>query len=493
VRKSQLEILRERKRAQMAPQEMDLEGLLRLMCDPNRVLGEHRKLNPTQREFIYDNRFVVGYMGAAGAAKTSSGCAAVLIRGLMVPDSRILIARHDYNDLMDTTAKTMESMINALPPGTLIDRNKAPPMKWWIRPIGYEGDPSEVTFMGLKENLGGYPFTDAFIDECDEVPREAFHLVKSRLRYVRNGTPPEQQLYTLRFAFNPPDTTHWLYEECTGLNYEGRKVQEASVDHLYTPRQRENEQNLRVGYYDDLLKTLPKDLADRLVRGLWGATFPGQPVFREFSPDLHIRRSLGPDPQRPVYRFWDFGYNRPYCCWAQEDWAGRLLVFREVLGEKIEASAFARRVKSLSKQYFPRQEAFVDFGDPAIVQKKDTGSTLAVFVKEGINMHFRKSQIEEGLRLIRERLSLMIEQQPALQFDQDGCPILIRALRGGYHLDEKNKPKKDGFYDHPVDAFRYGVINTLGGGTSTYKTSSSNALLSQHESSLEYDPSADTF
>src|SRR6478609_6588440 len=98
MRKTPLEVLREQKRKQMEPKRLDIDGLLKLMCDPRRALDENRALMPTQRNFIYDTRFVVGYMGAAGAAKTSSLVASGFIRALMVPDSRILISRYDYND-----------------------------------------------------------------------------------------------------------------------------------------------------------------------------------------------------------------------------------------------------------------------------------------------------------------------------------------------------------------------------------------------------------
>lgn len=462
MRKNNFERLAERKQREMAPQKLDIDGLLKLLVDPKRIHDSDRSLMPTQREFIYDNRPVVGYMGAAGAAKTSSLCAAGLIRQLLVPDGRLLVARFDYNDLIDTTAKRMQEMMNALPVGTLIDRNKNPPMKWWIRPVGSDAEPSEITFMGLKENLGSYEFSDAIIDEADEVPRSAFDLVKSRLRHIRKGVDLDSQIRTLRFVFNPPDTTHWLYEVCTGLNHEGRRLHSPLVDHLYTPQYRENARNLPPGYYDEMLRTMPTDLADRLVRGQWGATFPGTPVYREFNSDLHVKRGLQYDRTQPILRFWDFGYRRPCVLWAQLDWAGRLLFLREYLGENMEASAFARKVKTLSAKYYPHADYYADFGDPAVVQKKDTGQTLAHFAKEGITMQYRVSSIESGVQAIRQRLELLIEGQPALQVDEQNCPILIRAFRGGYHNDDKGKPFKDGFYDHEMDAARYGVINVLG-------------------------------
>jgi hypothetical protein len=53
---------------------------------------------------------------------------------------------------------------------------------------------------------------------------------------------------------------------------------------------------------------------------------------------------------------------------------------------------------------------------------------------------------------------------PLLRFDRQGCPLLIDAISGGYAMDERtDEPKKDGYYDHLVDALRYACV---GGGAS---------------------------
>jgi hypothetical protein len=311
--------------------------------------------------------------------------------------------------------------------------------------------------MGLKEAMGSYEFNWAIIDEADEVDEKRVHEVGTRLRN-RGGN------YSVMLAFNPPDKHHWLYSACTGLDFQDRRIKEPWLK-LFTPRPDENIRNLPAGYYEEMAKDLPEDMLMRLRDGQWGSTFEGAPVFREFKFDHHVKESIDWDGVSTIVRAWDFGYNRPYCVWMFVDWEGRLLVLREHLGEKVEARAFARHCIALGNQWFPGAR-FMDFGDPAVVQKKDTGQTLAEFLKEGIQIRFKKSEIEPGLRLIRQRLSLQIGGEPAMQFSRRGVPVLIAALRGGYHLDDKGeKPVKDGYYDHPCDGFRYGVINLFWDGT----------------------------
>ena len=461
MRKSALEKLTELKRKKQEPQQMSIEDLFLLLLDGNRP-KENRRALETQREFVYDPSRLKGYMGAAGSAKTSALCAAGWLRALLQPGSKGLVARANYNDLMDTTGLRMSEMLNRLPKGVLLDRDKSPPMKWYVQPVPtlaadgtvIDDTPSAITFMGLQDGLGSYVFNWAIVDEADEVTESRVHEVNTRLRNLGGN-------YAVMMAFNPPDVTHWLYTACTGMDHTGRKVKEPWIK-LFVSKPKENVRNLPPNYYDLLTKSLPLDMQTRLVHGQWGVVFEGQPVYREFKTELHVRDMLPYDPYAPLFRFWDFGYRHPYCCVAQQTFEGRLLVLREIVAADLEIQPFAAQVKSKCEQWFHGAKEWHDYGDPAARQKKDTGSTLVELAKTGITMRWKISTIDEGLRTIRTWLERIIDGQPALQFDRAGCPMLIRALQGGYHTDDLGKPVKDGYYDHSADAYRYGVVNTLG-------------------------------
>lgn len=479
MRKSQLEKLREAKKQQHKQVETDLEGLLRIL-----VGGP---LNPTQKQFIYDAERIKAYMGPAGCAKTSTLAAAGFIRALLQPGSKGFVSRNDYNDLMDTTKLRMEEMLAKLPKGILLDRDKSPPEKWWIRPIAVrlpdgtlDDTPSQITFMGLKDDIVGVEANWWLIDEANEVDEVRIHQVNARLRH-RGGN------YSIMMAFNPPDKHHWLYTAATGRDFQDRSVKPVWVK-LYRPNPRENLQNLPTDYYDVLAAQLPDDQKQRFVDGEWGSTFEGQPVYREFKYDWHTKRDLIYDPQLPLFRFWDFGYNRPYCGWAQIDFNGRILILAEAQGDKIEIKPWAERCKALTQTHFPRPINIIDFGDPAVRQKKDTGSALEHLHSAGITMRYRTDlNFDASIRLVRQRLTTVIDGEPALQFARRGVPLLISALRGGYHLnDDGTKPFKDGYYDHSADAFRYLIGNLFhGAGESTTNISST------IPATIEYDPRYD--
>lgn len=433
-------------------------------------------LNPTQALFFHDAERYTAYKGPAGCGKSVIGLIAGLSRALWIPGSVGVVAQHDYNHLLSSTYQTFQRIIGRLPEGTILDRDKSPPMKIQINPIG-GGEPSTIIFMGLKENLGGYEFNWAFLDEADKIDEMAVRLVDGRLRYPGGG-------YKLMMAFNPPDKHHWLYTACTGRDYQERRVKTPWLK-LYEPAPDENSKNLPADYYANLRKSYTSDMVQRLVDGEWGSTFEGSPVYREFNKKFHVQQDLlGKfSPYKPLFRFWDFGYSHPYCCWAQMDWEGRLLVMYEKLGENIEATAFARLCKTITTENFPGAKEIVDFGDPAVAQQKDTGRTLSEFAKEGILIRYRNSHIEEGVQCIRQNLEKMNGGEALIQFDQKYVPILIGALSGGYHLDKKGlKPVKDGFYDHAADAFRYGMIHVF---------NNSRANLHLIPRSIEYDPTKD--
>lgn len=499
MRKSRLEVMKEARSAANEPKVLDETAFLDL------VLGGPAL--PTQRNFIEDYVQVepgqeeagweAAYMGPYGCAKTSTILAKAWLQALYEPGSQILIARQNFNDLKDTTYKRMEEMLARLPPNTLIEREKSPPIKWVIQPIGDSGEYSTFTFMGLSDTLGSYEFHSAFVDECDEVDSARFNEVRGRCRLKGKSR-------IVCCAFNPPSEDHWLYRECTGLDNRGRPV--LGLDgkpvgaglKLFLPKPLENATNVRAGYYDDLRRRYPPDMVRRLVEGQWGSTFTGQAVYgSEFKRQWHTFDGVPFVPYLPLLRFWDFGYRIPACIWAQPTDEGGLNVIREEMGQDVEIRPFAARCKAITATEFSGASTVIDFGDPAASQRKDTGSTLAVLVQEGIQLRFIRAGIDPGIRAVRLLLSRATKGEPAFKIARR-CTITIRGLEGGYHYPEDgvgdpSKPVKDGYYDHFMDALRYGITNIFG----VVSTGSTNPALGAARlggalpESVEYDPNYD--
>lgn len=450
MRKSEREVLLEQqKSAQEQSVELDIVGLFR------RMLGD--KPEPTQWDFICDSSDAALYMGRAGAAKTSTLVSKIFGRCLLEPNTKAVIMRQDYNDMYDTVIQRAEEFLNRLSPSLLVDRNKSPPMRWWIRcAVNDEhGNPavSQITFSGINDLPKGFEAHIIGVDEADECDEKSINALRMRLR------APGPQSKQLILACNPPDTTHWLYTAATGKDqYEKQKTEPWLK--LFVPQDGENATHLPEDYYSKAASGMPEDLRQRFIHGEWGQVFEGAPVYREFG-NIHISDDLKYNKHWPVLRFRDFGYRRPCVIWAQLDEdTGGVNCLRELLGENEEVTAFEPRVQMFSERWFPRA-SFIDFGDPAVDQHKDTGSTLHILSTLGVDVNFVRSDLDESIRQVRLGLERIVKGgRPQLLFSRKGCPILIRALRGGYRMNENGtKPLKDQFYDHLADAFRYGYIN----------------------------------
>lgn len=437
--------------------ELDYERLLAKMFGPSPD-GTVRGPVPTQRKYIESKAKYKAFKGMAGVTKTSTGVASMFLRALFQPNFRGAVGRFDYNKLLGTTYKRFEEMVNRVNPDLIIDRDKTPPAKWYIQQPGGIGI-AEIDFIGLKEYPGSYEWHRVFVDEADECDLRTVEGLKTRLRAP--CSPEYAGDYGVDMAFNPPDEVHWIYTACTGKNHKQEKVQDPTFT-MFEPVYGENDHNLPPNYFEDNFRGLPPDLVDRLKYGKWGASFPGEAVFKDsFYTHLHVRDTLHFDAHRPLIMWMDFGFRHPSCHWVQLDEHMRIRILREKLGENQEVRDFIRDVKMETNLYFPHVQGTLYIGDPAAKQKKDTGSTLQVLNEEGIDLMFLEGMsIEEGLRRVRYVLGDSAKGEPRLLVSKRGCPLTIRMFQGGYYKHPTTgKPVKDGFYDHLADDIRYGITN----------------------------------
>lgn len=477
MRKSNLEKLREAKRQSFKQETLDgFDELVAFLVDGNRPKAE-RQVNPTQLAFIKDPYHSKAYKGAAGCAKTSTGVAEVLAHAIFEPGSKLFIARKDYNDLKGTTLLRAVEMLDMLPPGTLLDRNKEPPEKWVLKAVertGPDGEvndhPSTITFIGMSDELkGSYEFNGGFVDEADECSEKAVLGFLARCRWMGYGKLKPHRWISL--AFNPPDINHWLYTACTGKNAQGEVVGEPKLK-LFEPQPKENIRNLPADYYERLTASLPEDMRQRLVDNVWGSVFPGEPVIPQFKRSKHLVADLR-FQANTLFRFWDFGFQRPACLFAQVTKSGRTEVLQELLGHNQTVQEFAAQVKAITASNYHTALEVVDYGDPAVKQQKDTGSALTQYAAQGIRIRYQYTPFDVSLKALRLHFErFMSDGRVALAIDSRKCPILTGGLAGGYHFKKDGvTPFKDGYYDHLVDTLRYGMYNLFGANVSTVDTS----------------------
>jgi hypothetical protein len=187
-------------------------------------------------------------------------------------------------------------------------------------------------------------------------------------------------------------------------------------------------------------------------------------VFDEFDPAVHVKPVCF-DPMLPLYRAIDFGFTNPFVClWLQVDGAGMVRVIDEYVQNRKRICEHGKVVKSRT----PCDELRVanTFCDPTGANHNGVSGTSEVveLTNMGMRLRHRRSGILEGIEHIRAHLRAG-DGSHRLIIDP-GCSRLIEAMHCYHYPDNKTPselPKKDGTYDHPVDALRYFFVNFKAG------------------------------
>lgn len=185
-------------------------------------------------------------------------------------------------------------------------------------------------------------------------------------------------------------------------------------------------------------------------------------VFDQFDPEVHVR-DVSYDPTLPLYRAMDFGFTNPFVClWIQIDRDGIVRVIDEYTANRRRIGEHARVV--MGKTPCDESQVRMTFCDPAGASANGVSGTGEVkeLRDRGMRMGFRRSKILDGIEKIRAYLHAG-DGSHRLVVDRH-CKRLIEALRC-YHYPNtpvpSELPKKDGIYDHPIDALRYFFVNAF--------------------------------
>jgi hypothetical protein len=186
-------------------------------------------------------------------------------------------------------------------------------------------------------------------------------------------------------------------------------------------------------------------------------------VFDQFDQRVHVRRVLY-DPTLPIYRAMDFGFKNPFVClWIQIDRGGTVRVFDEYVQEQRRIHEHARAV--IARTPCNESQVKMTYCDPAGAGRNGVSGTSEVSeLRElGMRIGYRKSEILEGIELIRAYLHA---GDGSHRFVVDSrCQRMIEALRCYHYPDapaQSELPKKDGRHDHLIDALRYFFVNVFG-------------------------------
>jgi hypothetical protein len=205
---------------------------------------------------------VVLFGGAAGGAKSFTGCAWQIQRRLKYPGTRGLIGRSKLDTLKKTTLKTFFEVAQLFG----LRANEHYQFNAQSNVITfYNGSeiilkdlfayPSDPSF----DSLGSLEISDAFIDECSQVSKKAVDIVRSRIRYklTQYNLSPKTLL-----TCNP--SKGWLYNEI----YAPWRAQNLPEFICFIPSRVTDNPHLPATYAETLAR-LPEIDRKRLLEGDW--------------------------------------------------------------------------------------------------------------------------------------------------------------------------------------------------------------------------------
>ena len=234
------------------------------------------KLLPKQENAVYylkDNTTKeLLFGGAAGGAKTSLGCLWLIEMCQKYPGTRWLMGRSKLKTLKETTLNTFFELTSEPTEESIklkqirlgiqnqfVYKEQRSLIKW---NNGSEIILKDLFFYPSDPNfneLGSLEITGAFIDECDQIVRKAWQIVKSRIRYKLteyNLTPK------ILGTCNPSHT--WLYldfykpHQAGKLPKQKKFIQSLPTDNPFLPDT----------YLESLLE-LDQTTKERLYFGNW--------------------------------------------------------------------------------------------------------------------------------------------------------------------------------------------------------------------------------
>lgn len=374
----------------------------------------------------------------------------VLARLCNEPGVRVLITRHE---LVSLRASVMETVFEILPSEMIVERNHTEHRYVVAQADGGRGT---LFFCGTNEEtkLGSTEFGVISMHEAHEISERQY-------RFVKNRATQAGHYGMVLMEGNPPPASHWLNRltdpHSLGFDPDITRVELSTL---------ENWTNLDPSYRQSL-EQMPAAWRQRYLLGKTASLPSGTPVYESFVESFHVRETFL-IPDRPVLRFWDFGFRNPSCLWAQQDHDYRLLVHREWMPTFTPRDVFIEGVKARTLECFGSR-ACRDIGDPAAAQRDPEGiSTLRRLQEHGIELEFRPSTYEDRISLINRKLSDAPQGRPTIVVNPR-CQVLIEGLTGGYHFEEltegmrvtgqKELPFKDGWFEHLCNAFEYGMVN----------------------------------
>ena len=456
---------------------------------------------PTTARFMRSDSFGRLIAGPIGSGKTT-GCIYELLRRAVQQKpgqdgnryTRFAIVRQTLKSLKDTVLKDCEMQFSTIGLGQW----KVSESVFYLK---FDNVVSEWIFLPLEDasdqqRLLSMQLTGAWMSEYSEMAFDILTPLSGRIGRYPAGIRGEATWHGIIGDTNmPTDGLPWakfMQEAEQNLIPEWQVFIQPSglapeAENLSNLLQTEETKKFPEGdpirvakgrlYYDRLVSTWGPDhnWVKRYVKAEYGADPSGEAVFAaSFRADFHIVPETLVIPGYPLFVGQDFGRN-PWSLITQMDHMGRLLVHEEVPATNVGLEKHVNqnlRPRLMQAKYLGHKIAIIC--DPAGVAKSSHSEESSVELLKRLGFAAYPAptnNIDPRLRAVEALLTRQTNGGPTLLINREGCPLLCRAMAGGYRYKKtkdgalKTVPEKNDAegYSHIVDDLQYIALIAHGG------------------------------
>lgn len=283
---------------------------------------------------------------------------------------------------------------------------------------------------------------------------------------------------------NAPDVDSWFYELFEENLPSGFRLykQPSGLSKLA-----ENLKNLPPGYYQRQVTVFSnrkggKNLIKRMVHAQYAPSMDGEPVYEEYSDELHLAREpIKAIKGIPITIGLDAGMQRPAAAILQQKSNGQWILLGECVpgrgGARKFCDALKREIAELSELAgVDRLEIGSMYSDPAGFSGSDQESgELAwaerVMLEMGLPvLPTETNEIDPRLEAVRDELTYMIDGDTPALLISPRCKTIRKGFASHYRYHKErvgnsertsDKPEKND-YSHPHDALQYALLGKKG-------------------------------
>lgn len=415
-------------------------------------------VQPKQAEFYRARAKHVGFGGARGGGKSHAVRKKASMLALNYPGIRVLIVRRTYPLLKSNHIDELRQDLFNI--ARYVKQEKE-----MIFPNG-----SKIIFRYCDndsdaDNYQGLEFDVIFLDEAGSLREE---WIKKIVVTCRGANELPKRIY---YTMNPGGESHgYLKRLFIDRKYEQGEVPE---DYLFIQSLVTDNQALMEAQPDYLsqLEALPHKLRQAWRYGDWSIL---EGVFFEEFRDIpehyadrigtHVIDPFIPRRHWPIYRSFDWGRAKPYCClWWTIDHDGIAYAILESYGIGREPSegckwdadqVFAHIAEIERTHPWLKGKDILGVADPSIWEKDSGIGVYDSAIKHGISFN----------RADNTRIPGWLQCHYRLRFDEDGIPMmyifknckhLIRTIPLMMYDERKVEDLDSSLEDHACDAMRY--------------------------------------